>query len=431
MYSDNPAAAQPISILLVDDEPINLTVFGQFLAQYYEIIVATSGERALQLAMAARQPDIILLDVMMPGMDGYQVLTQLKSDPATEFIPVMLVTALNSSQDEERGLELGAADYIYKPCNLTTLLARIRTQLELKSARDWLKDQNAYLEAEVERRQQENQQLNLQLLQAEKMRAVGQLAAGIAHEINNPIGFVFSNLNTLKTYAHDVIRLLNAYETSVSHGALEPTVLENLLALKQQINYDYLLEDLPELIAESLEGVTRIRDIVRNLLEFSHPDSNAWVLADVQTPLDSALNILHNEIKQHCAIHKEYGETPKIECLQSQLAQVFMNLLINAIQAMQGRGDIYLRTGRRQDEVFVEIRDTGPGISPENLQKLFEPFFTTKPVGQGTGLGLSVSQNIIRHHQGRIEVNSSPEHGASFCVWLPIRQAKTETKLDA
>ncbi|TAL47588.1 MAG: response regulator [Methylovulum sp.] len=414
--------ASPTTILLVDDDCTNLSVFGQYLAPFFELVIATSGQRALQLANGVPKPDLILLDIMMPRMDGYAVLTHLKANPNTQDTPVIFVTALNSDVEEERGLQLGAVDYIYKPCHLSILLARIRTQLELKKARDWLKNQNAFLEAEVERRNVENQQVHLQLLQSEKLAAIGQLAAGIAHEINNPIGFVTSNLNTLNTYLLDLFAVLDACETWLADHSIAPDALQKLLALEQQKDIDYLRGDIPQLIAESREGLLRVSNIVQDLKDFAHTGSNDWELADLHKGIDSTLNIICNELKNRCTIHKEYGDIPDIVCVPSQLNQVFMNLLLNAAQAIETQGDITIRTGHNDREVWVEISDNGQGIAPEHLTRLFEPFFTTKAIGKGTGLGLSISQNIIRKHGGRIEVNSNIGQGATFRAWLPIQR---------
>ncbi|MEY4717605.1 MAG: hypothetical protein RL563_223 [Pseudomonadota bacterium] len=415
------------TILLVDDDAINLTVFGKSLSEYYEVLVANNGERALRLAQSEPKPDLILLDVMMPVMDGYQVLEQLKANPATQDIPVIYVTALSANSNEEHGLALGAVDYIYKPCPLSILLARVRTQLELKKSRDWLQNQNLYLEAEIQRRQQENQQVQLQLLQSEKLAAIGQLAAGIAHEINNPIGFINSNLSTLQTYWNDLTLVFNAIDGLTSNESFLPEAIEQLKQLQKAKNIDYLREDIPDLITESLEGLTRVKSIVLDLKNFSHAEENQWDLADLHKGLDSTLNIIWNELKYHCTIHKHYGEIPEIYCLPLQLNQVFMNLLINAGQAIQTQGDIHITTGVQGDnEVWVEITDTGEGISPELINRLCEPFFTTKPVGKGTGLGLSISQNIIKKHHGHMKISSQVGQGTTFRIVLPIRQAQTE-----
>ncbi len=422
MEPDNQSADPMATILVVDDDSFNISVFRRCLTPNYQVLAATSGELTLQLANGTPRPDLILLDVMMPGMDGYETLTHLKSNPNTQDIPVIFVTGLISNTDEERGLQLGAADYIYKPYHLSILLARIRTQLELKSARDWLKDQNAFLEAELERRHQENQQVHLQLLQSEKLAAIGQLAAGIAHEINNPVGFVTSNLNTLNTYLCDIFTILDAEDALVANSPIAPDTLQKLLELKQQKDIDYLRNDIPGLIAESQEGLSRVRNIIQDLKDFSHAESNDWELGNLHKGIDLTLNIIKNELKYHCTVHKEYGDIPEIVCLPSQLNQVFMNLLVNAGQAIETKGDITIRTGHNDREVWVEIRDNGKGIAPEHLTHLFEPFFTTKPIGKGTGLGLSISQNIVCKHGGRIEVNSKIGLGSTFQVWLPIHR---------
>ena len=424
MDSDTQPANITATILLVDDDPVNLSVFGQCLAPYYDILVTTSGAQALQLASGKPKPDLVLLDVMMPGMDGYEVLSQLKANPITNDIPVIFVTALDSNHEEERGLQLGAVDYLYKPCNLSILLARVRTQLELKRSRDWLKNKNDFLEAELERRHQENQQVQLQLLQSEKLAAIGQLAAGIAHEINNPLGFVHSNLHNLNTYILDIFAVLEAYDSLIEKNAIQPEFLHELMALKQEKDINYLCSDVPQLIAESQDGLSRIRDIIQALKDFSHIENNNWELADLHKGIDSTITIIWNKLKYHCTIHKEYGDIPEIVCLPNQLNQVFMNLLINAAQAIEKKGDITIRTSSHDQEVWVEISDTGQGIAPENLTHLFEPFFTTKPVGKGTGLGLSISANIISNHHGRIEVDSKVGHGTTFRVCLPVCREK-------
>ena len=420
---NNPGATNNIeaTILLVDDDSINLSLFGQALTPYYEVLIATNGERALQLARAKPKPDLILLDIMMPGIDGYGVLAQLKANADTVDIPVIFLTALSADINEERGLQLGAVDYIYKPCHLSILRARVRTQLELKKSRDWLKNQNAYLEAEIERRQQENQLVHMQLLQSEKLAAIGQLAAGIAHEINNPIGFVSSNLNTLSDYMNDLFAALDTCGVLIAADPTPSDAIEQLRALKKEKDIDFLRRDIPQLIAESREGLARVKSIIQDLKNFSHTDENKWEWSDLHHGLNSTLNIIWNELKYHCSVHKHYGELPPVYCLPSQLNQVFMNLLINAAHAIKEKGDITIRTGLGGEDVWVEIADSGEGIPPDKLNRIFEPFFTTKPVGKGTGLGLSISQNIVKKHQGRIEVQSQVGQGTRFRIILPIQ----------
>lgn len=398
------------TLLIVDDEPANLAVLSHLLEPHYRVRAASSGARALEAVARPPCPALILLDVMMPDMDGYAVLERLREDPASRDIPVIFVTALADARDEERGLALGAADYIAKPIQASIVLARVRTQLELKQARDRLREQNALLEAEVARRVAEAQQVELQLLQAEKMAAIGLLSAGIAHEINNPISYVASNLESLERYVGEVFAALDAYRARPDAAGAEPGR-----------DLDYCRADIGQLLAESRDGLQRVRDIVRDLKGFSRKEEGDWQWADLHKGLDATLRLVWNELKYNCTVHKEYGRLPPIWCLPSQLNQVFLNLLVNAAQAIEAKGEVYVRTGHDGDEVWIEVADTGKGIDPELQGRIFEPFYTTKPVGQGTGLGLALSAGIAARHGGRIEVRSQPGLGAAFRMRLPVR----------
>jgi len=421
MDADKLVETTRARILLVDDDTANLGILGGLLQPQYDVLAAPSGERALQIASAVPQPDLILLDVLMPGMDGYAVLARLRDNPATRDIPVIFVTGMDSIEDEEKGLELGAVDYITKPYRAPVVLARVRNHLELKRARDWLKDQNAFLEAEVARRQKENEGIQRRLLQSDKLAAIGQIAAGVAHEINNPVGFVSSNMGSLERYVRDLLEILEAYAALEGLVTADSAALAAVRERKEQKNLDFLRDDIMQLIAESREGLQRVGKIVQDLKSFARVDDSNWQWADLRGGLESTLNMVSNELKYHCTVHQDYGDLPKVWCLSSQLNQVFMNLLVNAGQAIAGKGDISIRTGQRGEEVFVAIADSGAGISPENQRRLFEPFFTTKPVGKGTGLGLSLAFSIVQRHGGRIEVDSTPGKGSSFTVWLPVK----------
>jgi signal transduction histidine kinase len=264
------------------------------------------------------------------------------------------------------------------------------------------------------------------LLQADKMASIGQLAAGVAHEINNPIGYVYSNLGTLEKYIQDTFAMLDLYEQAEA-AIPDQEVLATLDLARKKLDIAFLKEDLKALMSESKDGITRVKKIVQNLKDFSHVDiADEWHLTDLHKGLDSTLNIVNNEIKYKAEVIKEYGELPEVECLSSQINQVFMNLLVNAAHAIEERGTITIRTGRQKDEVWVEIADTGKGIEVENLKKIFDPFFTTKPIGKGTGLGLSLSYGILQKHHGRIEVQSEVGRGTTFRLWLPVRQSITE-----
>lgn len=266
-----------------------------------------------------------------------------------------------------------------------------------------------------------------QLLQSERLASIGQLAAGVAHEINNPIGYVFSNFGTLQAYLERLFEMLQAYERAEAALAVD-AVASQLAALRERIELDYLKQDIPLLMNESKEGLSRVRKIVQDLKDFSRVDTQQeWVWASLHQGIASTLNIVANEIKYRADVRLEYGDLPDIECLPSELNQVFLNLLVNAAQAIgPERGLIVVRSGDAGDEVWVEVEDNGSGIAPEHLARVFDPFFTTKPVGRGTGLGLSLAYGIMQKHQGRIEVRSEAGRGSCFRVTLPVRRPSAE-----
>jgi two-component system NtrC family sensor kinase len=264
-----------------------------------------------------------------------------------------------------------------------------------------------------------------QLLQSEKMASIGQLAAGVAHEINNPIGYVHSNIGTLKDYTRNLFSLISAYENTLGAMPLSPEQRRALDEQRERFEIDYLSQDLPSLLEESAEGIERVRKIVQDLKDFSHAgQGEEWQFADIHRGLDSTLNIVWNEIKYKAEVIKDYGALPPIECIPSQLNQVFLNILVNAGHAIGERGTIRISTGASAETGWIEIADTGEGIAEENLQRIFDPFFTTKQVGQGTGLGLSLSYSIVKKHGGRIDVSSKLGHGTAFRILLPLRQAE-------
>ena len=260
---------------------------------------------------------------------------------------------------------------------------------------------------------------HLQLLQSEKMASIGQLAAGVAHEINNPIGYISSNIGSLEKYLLDFFALLDAYERAAT--ALGEDACADVRRLRDEIDIAYLRGDVVALLAETREGVSRVRKIVQDLKDFSRAGAeDEWHWADLRAGLDSTLNIVWNELKYKTTVVKEYGDLPPVWCLPSQINQVFMNLLVNSAQAIEQHGTVTLRAGTEAGMAWIEVADTGSGIAAENLKRIFDPFFTTKPVGKGTGLGLAVSYSIVRKHAGRIEVSSVPGQGTTFRVWLPI-----------
>ena len=273
----------------------------------------------------------------------------------------------------------------------------------------------------------ERKHLEGQLVQSEKLASIGQLAAGVAHEINNPIGYIFSNYGTLEGYIEQLFELIAAYEQTESSIGV-PELRSRLRALRERVEWEYLKDDIPVLIRESRQGIERVRQIVQDLKDFSRVDSlQQWEWADLHQGIDSTLNIVASEIKYQADLVKEYGTLAPVECLASQINQVVMNLVVNAAHAMgDKRGRITIRTGCDAEQAWIEVADTGCGMAPETLKRIFEPFFTTKPVGKGTGLGLSLSYGIVQKHHGRIDVESALGQGTTFRVTLPLRQAQPQ-----
>ncbi|HAT31880.1 MAG TPA: PAS domain-containing sensor histidine kinase [Janthinobacterium sp.] len=264
------------------------------------------------------------------------------------------------------------------------------------------------------------QEAHDQLLQSEKMASIGQLAAGIAHEINNPVGFVNSNMGSLQGYVTTLFGVIDEYERVIAALPGQPEVGARVAQIREGADLAFLKDDVNDLVKESMDGLKRVKDIVQSLKDFSHVGETEWQIADLHHGLDSTLNIVSNEIKYKATVEKHYGVLPQVKCLASQLNQVFMNLLVNASHAIKERGTITIRTGCAEDWVWIEIGDTGAGIPPENLNRIFEPFFTTKPVGSGTGLGLSLSYGIVTKHGGKIEVASEVGQGTRFTIRLPL-----------
>lgn len=266
-------------------------------------------------------------------------------------------------------------------------------------------------EHEVRSLNQQVIELTEQLIHSEKLASIGQLAAGVAHEINNPIGYVASNLAVLKEYTHSLTLLVQRLSEYL------PT--QQIHQLKTQYDFEYICEDLPKLVEQSEQGLQRVIEIIRDLKDFSHIDQAEFVLADIHHGILSTLNVVANEIKYSAEVVKQFSDLPLVLCIPSQLNQVLLNLLVNAAQAIVERGTITISTGCDTQWVWFSVADTGPGIAPEQLEQIFQPFYTTKPKGQGTGLGLALSRSIVEKHKGLLEVQSTPDIGTCFTVKIP------------
>jgi signal transduction histidine kinase len=419
----------------VDDNPTNLKVLSAAITSAgWTALVATDGESALEQTDYSK-PDLILLDVMMPGIDGFETCRRLKSRAQTEPIPVIFMTALSDTVDKVKGLELGAVDYVTKPFQQEEVLARVRLHLKVYYLTQQLEQVVEERTAELRESLRRLEQTQIQLIQSEKMSTLGQLVAGIAHEINNPVGFINGNLACIKDYSRDLLEHLQIYQEQY------PNPSQEVESHAEDIDLEFLTEDLPKMVASMEVGIERIRNISISLRTFSRSDSESKVGFNLHEGLDSTLMILRHRLKASeerpaIEIIKEYGDLPPVQCYPGQLNQVFMNVLANAIDAMeeasQGKSFADLETNPNKvlihtelssdrKTALVRIRDNGPGMPPEVQSKVFDHLFTTKKVGQGTGLGLSIShQIVVEKHGGQITCESTSNQGTEFLIAIPV-----------
>ncbi|TAN66498.1 MAG: hybrid sensor histidine kinase/response regulator [Methylobacter sp.] len=419
----NPLPPRPC-VLIIDDNITNIEVLAAALAKDYDISFATGGAEGIELAKKYR-PDLILLDIMMPDMDGFETCRRLRNSESLPDIPIIFISALEEVSDKVKAFQAGGSDYVTKPFQPEEVQARVSTHTALYRARRALEAREESLRRNLQELEATHQQLKDmggKLLQSEKLASIGQLAAGVAHEINNPIGFINSNLGTLKNYVTTLLHLLDEYEPLEIMATVD--MQQRLKNVKQQADLAFLREDILELIDESLEGIGQVRRIVHDLRGFSHPCESGWQPVNLQEALESTLNVVWNEIKLKAEVLRDYTDLPMIECLSSQINQALLSLLVNAAQAIKEKGQIVLRTRCDDQWISIAISDNGCGIAAEHYEKIFDPFFTTKPIGKGIGLGLSIAYGIIAQHGGRIDVDSKIGEGSTFTIWLPIHHSQ-------
>ncbi len=431
-------------ILVVDDAPANLKVIVQTLTdEGYEVSTAISGERALK-QISYDLPDLILLDIQMPGIDGFETCKRLKENLQTKDIPIIFMTALSDSESIVKGFTLGAVDYITKPFQVVEVLARVKTHIHLQQLRKNLEKEVAKKTNQLTQALEELQTSQTQLIHKEKMSALGELMAGIAHELNNPIGAISNNSQHLENYIKDILHFLFLYQKYYPNPAEE--IIENA----EDIDLDFLIEDLPNLITSMKAGSERIKFLSTSLRTFSRNELNndQKVSCVVHNHIDSTLLILNHRLKANkyrsaIEVVKKYGDMPEIKCFPGQLAQVFMNLISNAIDAIdefvkkpefykfkfQPQITIYSRINQDKTGVIIRIKDNGVGMSEEVKAKIFDKLFTTKAVGKGTGLGLSIAYKImVINHSGKLWCESTLGQGSEFILELPIEEKKVKTQ---
>ena len=389
------------TVLLIEDNADMRSFIVFQLQEAFNLIQARDGIEGVDLAVR-HHPDLIISDVMMPGKDGYQVCREIKADPHTRHIPVILLTAKAELSEKISGLEYGADDYLTKPFNAQELKAKIRSLIQLRRLEREIQNRSE----ELERTLKMLQETQTQLVHSEKMAALGLLVAGIAHEVNNPVSFAKGSLSNLRRYLGQVRDALER-QPETRHVLLQ---------------FNKLLQDIEQSLNIVKAGLDRTEGIVTDLKTFARKDEQHTKRVDVQDGLEATIKLIQHEMAERITLHRDYGIREAVEIIPGQINQVFMNLLQNAIHAIPGKGDIWIRSWEDADRVYIAVRDNGAGIKKDHLGRIFEPFFTTKAVGQGTGLGLSVSYRIIENHGGKIEVSSEEGKGAEFVVTLPKRQ---------
>ncbi|MDY7022842.1 MAG: response regulator [Cyanobacteriota bacterium] len=421
-------------ILVVDDGVENLEVISHILEESgYEVATALNGDRALQI-VSHHPPDLILLDIKMPGIDGFETCQKLKLNPDYSGIPVIFMTAFNETKSKIKGFELGAVDYITKPFQEQELLARIKTHLQLRQCSQNLERKIADRTHKLQIALDQINQFQLQLVQSEKMSTLGNLVAGVAHEINNPAGFLSSNLKPAENHVEDLLSLIDFLLTKCSQN--DPEIQQKI----EEYDLDFIREDLPKLLKSMNIGVERICHLSHSLRNFSRQDRESKIDFNIHDGIDSTLLILKHRTQKtpkRSAIHitRHYGDIPLVKCFMGQLNQVFMNILANAIEAFD-EDEINQNSSQREDQnhqitihttvvpnhqVEIKIEDNGCGMKAETKKQIFDQGFTTKPIGKGTGLGMAIAYQIITEkHGGTITCDSQENQGTTFTIRLPI-----------
>jgi signal transduction histidine kinase len=405
-----------VKVLIAEDDAVSRHLLQSYLQQWgHEVAAAPDGEAAWRLFHEGDFP-LVLSDWVMPEVDGLELIRRIRACPSGAYVYIILLTAKSQKQDVIEGLEAGANDFVTKPFDRGELRVRLRAGERIIELERTLEAQNRAL-----------REAQAALVQSEKLASLGQLAAGIAHEINNPISYVANNLAVIRRDVPAALEVLDRYRAADERlRGMDPELVAEVERLAEVIDLPYIRDSLPRLFERSLDGLKRVRDIVRNLQDFARLDEADFKEADLNADLLATLEILGHEIRKNAIqTRTRFAALPPVLCHPGKINQVFLNVLLNAIQASEPGGIIEVRT--RVDEpppeggVVVEIQDNGCGIKPEHRPHIFDPFFTTKPVGQGTGLGLSVGYGIIRDHGGSIEVESEVGRSTLFRIRLPLR----------
>nr|MDJ0853390.1 ATP-binding protein [Myxococcota bacterium] len=415
-------------VVVAEDNADMRRLLSHLLGGEFRVRAAKNGREALALVLE-RAPALVVTDVMMPEMSGTELCSVIKGDDATAGIPVMLVTSKAEREMKIQGLELGADDYVTKPFHPRELLARARALVRLRLLQEELAEESAALDRALAHLKS----TEVQLVQAERLAAVGELAAGVAHEVNNPVNFALNSLRALQSAVGEVRRFAGRLAgidwRDPEHLAEKAAELERLQA---EVGLEQVVSDLDELVSIVVEGLDRTSRLVGDLRDFGSPDDRQHTPLDLKGNLESTLLMLGPLLASAgVSVTRDYApELPPVLGDPGALKQVFLNLLKNAAEILEkggGRVRVAIHPIQEGSAVAVEVADDGPGIEADDVARIFEPFFTAKPAGQGTGLGLAICRRIVEAHEGRIEVESSPGAGATFRVVLPVHGAEVAT----
>jgi signal transduction histidine kinase len=413
-------------ILIVDDSMTVRAALAKQLSIRYDCSQAHSYMDALN-ELRQSEFQIVITDINMPGLSGVELLRKINERyPETS---VIMLTAVNRPQVVLEAMRDGAFDYLIKPCDPYLLDLTIERALERRTLIRKAAEYKADLEArnsELAEGKAQLQRLQAQIVQNAKMTSLGRLAAGVAHELNNPVGFVLGNLELLSKDLGGILRLLKYYDAVELSGTVDAGAEE----IKSEIRYQSMVDEIESMIADCREGARRVRDIVENLRTFSRLDEAEFKDIDLHEGIDSTVRMLSRYFSaENIVLVRNFGDVPTIHGYSGQLNQVWMNLLANAAQALgTGGGTVTIATRVIDEKVEVKVTDTGPGIPREDLEHIFDPFYTTKPIGEGTGLGLSISFSIIARHNGSIDVHTEVGSGTTFIVRLPVRAKDGSTE---
>lgn len=399
-------------ILLVDDNVENLRVLSDFLKpEDYRIRIAKDGIQALNV-IKKKHPKLVLLDIQMPKMGGYETCRRLKEDNKTADIPIIFVSALSATFDKVKAFEAGAVDYIEKPFHMEEVIARVNMHLTVRRQKEQLK--------EALRKVNTTQN---QLIQSEKMVSLGVLSAGVAHEINNPINFVSAGAAGVELDLIDLMKVLDFYDNIDLKEKYPAKIARDLEALKKKVDYQYIRDNIMVTIKDIKMGADRTADIVKNLKHFSRMDNDVKFEVDILEEIRSNVKILGRLTKKEIDFQYDFEEDiPLVIGFPGQLNQLFMNLIMNAEQAIDRKGFIKIGVKNVEGGIEISISDNGCGIPKEMGAQIFEPFVTSKEVGEGTGLGLSISFGIIKNHNGKINYTSKVGKGTVFTIYIPLKE---------